>query len=195
MATSFDLVPPGRRRPTLVHWPLGLLAGTMTLLLTTMIVLRADVAEVNTRYEALRAASQERLAALERQILAERPDAVVLADITAAISAHNRRLGGPRRDFTRFFLELARCLPAAAVIAALDSPGTGRALLTPSDPRLRLSVVVADQGAALAFYQALSACPLFSAVGMTPRGQVTHQGRAGLAVEVTLDLVPPGSGA
>lgn len=189
MTTNFEFLPRSSRR---VHlgWkaPAAFLITGLTFLGTAG-WLHVTARDLQSAYEREVATIEVRAAELASAAMAILPDPGPIEALRDRVIRHNTALIGPRTPWTRIFDVLEEFLPADAVVARLDRLSSGKPEFPGGALDLKILLVVAQIEAANQFYLKLSSDRRFDEVSFMPRGEMVHQGRSGIGIEVSFRFI------
>lgn len=185
MTTNFEFLPRSSRR---VHFGWKAPAAFLITGLTFLGIagwLHVSAGDLEAAYEREVANIEGRAAELASEAMAILPAPGPIQALRDRVIRHNTALIGPRTPWTRIFDALEELLPADAVVARLDRMSSGKPEFPGGALDLKILLVVAQIEAANQFYLKLSGDRRFDEVSFMPRGEMAHQGRTGIGVEVS----------
>jgi hypothetical protein len=112
------------------------------------------------------------------------PDETAIKQLAESIRRHNLMMDKRNSAWTRLFNVIDSCLPDDSIILAIENPSSNQPLFSSEDRAFRVKVAVSGIEEANTLYMKLAAINSIVALSFNPRGEMIHQGRKCLNVDL-----------
>ncbi len=185
VGTNFEFLPRASRR-IVYDWKMPILFVSVVFITGIFgLYIKETAAEFQSKYDSEAHNIEVRANELTEKALRCVPDSKILLDLENEIKSHNFSLIGPRTSWGELFQAIESELPEGAVIAKIENSKSGAQIFPAGENEFRLQVIVSDSDTANAFYRRISTRKAFQSLSFTPKGEQSHGGRKGIAVEIS----------